>query len=209
MIAMDKKSVFDAALHVQNAIWVEIIFQVQESPNIAAEGMSAIGRQDRIIKTRLIVNSLPRSILPVEVPGASFAGFTLHRVTPPLFQRMQGYDVGRIIPLRKPAMENPVRKTHGCVEIHKVVLRCVLANVLGEPPCKFRFSKTPLHLFVSDEVLAKKKIHLMPQSPEFSPHVIQDGGSTAFHSSRRPRRHQDLHSCSCAICLLTRTDLVF
>src|SRR5262249_41589718 len=139
--------------------------------------MCGVGSLDGIVKTRLIVKSLPGAVFPIKVPGFSFARFPPHRMCASFLKRMQRDHIGRIAAFGKKSAQEAVSKTYRRVQIGDVVVSRATSNMLCEPPGEFEFAKTFPHFFVRNKVFAKKEINVMTQRFEMAAEIINDRGS--------------------------------
>ena len=116
--AREKEALLDAIGNIGSAVGVEIVFQLQEVPDIAAIRMRTVGRADRPVVERHPVETVPQAVLQGKIPGAAFFGFAGLHMNAPLFEAMQCHHVGRVAGRRKPAAPHAVENPRRRVQIH-------------------------------------------------------------------------------------------
>src|SRR5437899_3146800 len=94
VLPTNEKTLLDATGNISNTIRVHVVSELQHCPDVAAYRVHSIRRADRPSKTRLVVETMPKTILQREVPRSPLFCFSAHRVNTPLLECVQRHHVG-------------------------------------------------------------------------------------------------------------------
>jgi len=139
---MNEEPLLHSVSDIRGAVRIEIVFELQQVPHIAAVRVRPIGCPNRPIESWLDIPAVPQPVLPGEVPGAPLLYFPAHHMNSPFFQSMQCHYVWRIVLRSIPAAAQPVGKAYRRVNVHNRKLTAVQRDMPPETQGKNELDET-------------------------------------------------------------------
>lgn len=137
-----KKTGLDAVGDVGGAVRIEIVFELERVPDIAGIGVRAIGGTNGAAVEGEGVEAVPKTVAPVEIPGAAFSFFPGLHMDAAFLETVESHDVRREIARSRPAAAKAVEKPGGRVKIDDRKFIAILRNIAIEATRKRKGAET-------------------------------------------------------------------
>jgi hypothetical protein len=140
VLPRSKKSLINAIRNVRAPFRRETIFELQNIPHIAAENVRGVRRPDRPAKPRKMIDAVPQSILPAEIPRLPFLCFAPHHPHSSLLQPVQRHYIGWTVSGLNPSAQ-PIHQPGRRMQIHQRKLSPIPRNIARQASGKNQFTK--------------------------------------------------------------------